>query len=173
MYANIKTTENDVQVVYTKYGAGCLIFAGVFMVLASLVALIVIPGDSGFVRSFLSIIVSFISLVFFGGALLRILLVMMQGKAVMKIENGFLKNRTQSVDLKNIKEIDYGWHSGKLLSGKVFKDVIVKTVHNKRMYFSTYNLISDIAMEHFIQEYIVPQAAPECRAYWENNRKAQ
>lgn len=172
MHANIKETKNEVQVVYTKYGAGCLIFAGIVMVLVSLIALIVIPGDSGVIRSFLSIIVGFISLVFFGGALLRILLVMMQGKAVMKIENGFLKNRKQSVALKEIKEIDYGWHSGKLLSGKVFKDVIVKTVHNKKMYFSTYNLISDIAMEHFIQEYIVPQAAPECRTNWEK-RKAQ
>lgn len=165
MENNIKEINGEVQVVYTKYGAGCMVFGIGFMALASIFILYLIPS-MGIARAFIGIPIGIIGTLFFGVCLLKIVNVLLQGEVILKVENGLLKSKKKSVAIKDIKDISYGWHS-KRLSGKVFRDIIVQTTNNKRIFFSYYNLVGDDVIEYFIENHILPHTNDECRVNFE------
>lgn len=162
--SNLNTTPKGVQLVYTNYGAGCLLVAGGILALSSLLILFVIVPSVSWVKAFFGIVIGGIGLLFFGGVLLRIITVLLKGRVLIEIEDGYIMNRKQRVPLAAITDLQHGWHSRKL-SGMVFEDLIVTTTH-KTFYFRTYNLLSAAALNQVIEEYILPHATQECRDNW-------
>ncbi|MDQ0896380.1 MULTISPECIES: DUF5381 family protein [unclassified Paenibacillus] len=162
---NIKVTPKGVQVVYTDYGAGCMVIGMGFMTLSSLFVLGIVPSVS-IIKGFFGIIIGLCGTLFFGAVLLRIVTVLLKGRVLLEIEDGNLKNRKHSIPIKNIKQLQFGWHSKKL-SGMIFEDLIVSTIDNKEYFLRYYNLLSDTAIKYLVEHYIIPEADTACRMKWE------
>ncbi|MGM0838652.1 MAG: DUF5381 family protein [Bacillota bacterium] len=167
----IKVEQDEVRVTYTRYSAGCTVFGIAFMALVSLGVVLFIPG-SGFSRTLLGYLIGGVGTLFFGIALLRIVMTMMQGKTLMKVKDGKLINRNQSIELGKIKALEYGWHNRKP-SGRVFTSVVVDTTDNKTLFFTYYNIVSDHAIEEFLDTFVVPQITPEGQTKWRISKESK
>lgn len=160
----LDVTPDEVRVQYAKYSAGCTVFILGFMALVSLLVLFFLHGSSIF-RSFFSIVIGGVGTLYFGYTFIRTLIIMKQGKVLLRIKDGKLINNTHSVNLKDIQSIRYGFHSEKI-TGRIFKSVTIKTVNNEKVYFTYYNLISNLSIHEVIDIYIIPHITPEGRAEW-------
>lgn len=155
---NIKIYNDKVEVVYTSGGAGCLLFSGGIMTLASAFILFYIVPDTSIVRGFLGVIIGGIGLLFFGSMLLRIIGALLTGKAVFTIQDGCFKGKKKSVRISDITDIKWG--------GKALKYLVISTNDNKKIKLSSYNLVPEEKVNQVIDTYVVPDATPELRENW-------
>lgn len=160
----IKVKPDEVSVNYTRYSAGCTVTGIAFMALVSLGIVVFIPG-SGLSSAFFAYLIGGIGALFFGIALLRIVMTMMQGKTLMKVKDGKLVNRNQSIEFGKIKSLEYGWHNRKP-SGRVFTSVVVDTTDDRTLFFTYYNIVSDHAIAEFLDTFVVPHITPEGQEKW-------
>ncbi|MCC3357867.1 DUF5381 family protein [Bacillus sp. REN16] len=163
MENNIKITNDRVDVVYLSSWAGCMVFGSGLMTAAGLFTLFYIVPNSGILRAFLAIIIGIIGTLFFGSILLRILSVLLTGKALFTVEDGNLKGRKNVIPIREIKDIYWG--------GASLKYIMVKTLNNKKIKLSTYNLVSEQPVNHVIETYVIPYANPELRNNWEKRKR--
>jgi hypothetical protein len=164
MENNLKITEGRVEVVYLKYWAGCLVFTSGLFTLAGLFILFYIVPDSGIFRAFFGILIGIPGTLFFGSKLLQLISVILEGKVVLAVENGYLEGRKKRAAINEIKDIYW--------SGLSFKVLNVKTSQNKKLKFNTYNLVNEDVIEHVVENYVVPHGTPELKTNWEK-RKSQ
>jgi hypothetical protein len=160
---NIKVYKDRVEVVYTSGGAGCLLFSGITMTLAALFILFYIVPDSNIVRSFVGIIIGVIGLLFFGTMLLKVVSALLTGKAVYTVQDGYFKGKKQAVRISEIK--DMRW------AGSSLKYLAVKTINNKTVKLSSYNLVNEEQVNQVITQYVVPLATPEFKENWEQRMR--
>lgn len=156
---NIKVTGNRVDVVYTAPGAGCMITSALFGTLLSGFVLFIVAPDSGIVRGFLIAIIGIVGLIFSGSILLKLISVILFGRTIFTIESGILKGRKKSIPINEIEDIKWG--------GSSLKYIAIKTINNKTIKLSTYNLVSEEKVNQVIEEFIMPDAAPEFKVNWE------
>jgi hypothetical protein len=162
MENNIKITNDKVEVVYLPFWAGCMVFLSGLMTFASLFILYMVPNTS-IVRGFFGIIIGIIGTLFCGSILLKIISVLLTRKALFTVEDGNLKGRKNVIPIREIKDIYWG--------GASLKYIKVKTLNNKKIKLSTYNLVSVQPVNHVIETYILPHANPELKRNWENRKQ--
>ena len=91
----------------------------------------------------------------FGSALLKLLSVILSGKALFTVEDGQLKGRKKIVPIREIKDI--------YLGGSSFTYITVRTLTNKKINLSTYNLVPEEPVNHLIETYVIPQVNMELK----------
>lgn len=160
---NIKITNEKVEVVYMPFWAGCMVFIGGLMTIASLFILFYIVPNSSIIRGFFGLIIGIIGTLFCGSILLKVLSVILTGKALFTVEDGNLKGRKKVIPIKEIQDIYWG--------GASLKYIKVKTLSNKKIKLSTYNLVSEQPVNHVIETYVIPQANPELKSNWEKRKQ--
>lgn len=163
MENNIKITNDKVEVVYMPLWAGCMVFIGGIMTIASLFILFYIVPNSSIIRGFFGIIIGIIGTLFCGSILLKIISVLLTGKALFTVEDGNLKGRKKVIPIREIKDIYWG--------GASLKYIKVETLNNKKIKLSTYNLVSENPVNHVIETYILPHANPELKSNWEKRKQ--
>jgi hypothetical protein len=156
---NIKINEDKIEVVYTSGGAGCLLFAGGIMVLASLFILFYIVPTSGIVRAFIGTIIGVIGLLFIGTMLFKIIGALLTGKAVYTVQDGYFKGKKEAVRISEIKDMKW--------AGSSLKYLAIKTTNNKTVKLSSYNLVPEEKVNQVITQFVVPHATPEFQENWE------
>jgi Family of unknown function (DUF5381) len=162
MENNIKITNGKVEVVYMPFWAGCMVFIGGLMTFASLFILYIVPSTS-IVRGFFGIIIGTFGTLFCGSILLKVLSVLLTRKALFTVEDGNLKGRKKVIPIMEIKDIYWG--------GASLRYIKVKTLNNKKIKLSTYNLVSENPVNHVIETYVIPQANPELKSNWEKRKQ--
>ncbi len=96
-----------------------------------------------------------IGTVFFGSALLKLLSVILSGKALFTVEDGQLKGRKKIVPIRESKDI--------YLGGSSFTYITVRTLTNKKINLSTYNLVPEEPVNQVIETYVIPQVNMELK----------
>ncbi|WP_066315497.1 DUF5381 family protein [Bacillus sp. FJAT-29814] len=162
MENNLKITDGKVEVVYLKFWAGCMVFSAGLMTLAGLFILFYIVPDSSIVRAFFGILIGIPGTLFFGAKLLQLLSVVLDGKTLLAVENGYLEGKKQRAAINEITDIYW--------SGLSFKVLIVRTANKKKLKFNTYNLVNENVIEHVVETYVVPHGTPELKTNWENRK---
>ncbi|WP_449538917.1 DUF5381 family protein [Ferdinandcohnia sp. Marseille-Q9671] len=163
MENNIKISNDKVEVVFLPLWAGCMVFLSGLMTVAGLFILFYIVPSTSILRGFFGIVIGIIGTFFFGSIFLKILSVVMNGKALFTIENGQLKGRKQAIPIREIKDIYWG--------GASLKYIMVQTINNKKVKLSTYNLVSEQPVNHVIETYVLPDANPELKNNWAKRKK--
>ena len=164
MEKEIRITGDKVEVIYSPMWAGCMVSATGLMTAGGFFIFYSLP-DLSIIRAFVGLIIGMIGTVFFGSALLRVLSVILSGKALFTVEDGQLKGRKKGVPIRDIK--DMYW------CGPSFRYLTVRTIRNKKVKLSTYNLVSEESVNHVIETYILPQATVELKNNWEERKKRQ
>lgn len=154
---NIIVSEDKVEVVYTNVGAGCMLTGIGLMTLASLVIFFIVP-DVSFVKGFFGILIGIFGLLVFGSMLIRMLTMLLSGRAVITVQDGYLKGRKKGVRISEIKDIQWG--------GSGFKYIAIRTMNNKKIKLSTYNLVNEQKVHKVLDTYVVPEGTPELKANW-------
>lgn len=154
---NIIVSEDKVEVVYTNVGAGCMLTGIGMMTLASLVIFFIVP-DVSFVKGFFGILIGVFGLLVFGSMLIRMLTMLLSGRAVITVQDGYLKGRKKGVRISDIKDIQWG--------GSGFKYIAIRTMNNKKIKLSTYNLVNEQKVHKVLDTYVVPEGTPELKANW-------
>ncbi|WP_102261133.1 DUF5381 family protein [Mesobacillus jeotgali] len=154
---NIIVSEDKVEVVYTNVGAGCMLTGIGMMTLASLVIFFIVP-DVSFVKGFFGIIIGIFGLLVFGSMLIRMLTMLLSGRAVITVQDGYVKGRKKSVRISDIKDIQWG--------GSGFKYIAIRTMNNKKIKLSTYNLVNEQKVHKVLDTYVVPEGTPELKENW-------
>ncbi|WP_462410669.1 DUF5381 family protein [Neobacillus sp. Marseille-QA0830] len=165
MTNNIKVTNGKVEVVYLKFWAGCMVSGIGLMTLASLFILFYIVPHSSISRAIAGIPIGIFGGLFFATKLFQLLSAILHGKVLLTVENGYLESRKKRVAFHEIKDIYW--------TGLSFKILIVRTLHNKRIKFNTYNLVNEDAIDYVIETYVIPHAAPELKNNWEKRKQKQ
>ncbi|TYP76471.1 DUF5381 family protein [Paenibacillus methanolicus] len=165
MSSNLRETEHGVEVIPSKYEAGCLITGAGFMFAASAVVLF-FARDFNIVKGILAAVVGLTGTIFFGGALVQALIILAGRRPLFEIRGGFLRRKEREVALSDIDEITFGWHVYRP-TGMVFADLVVRTVQNRRYFFNTYNMVSEKEIDKLVRVYILPYATAACRKKWE------
>lgn len=163
--SNLRETERGIEVVPSRYEAGCFIMGAGFMLGASAV-LLVFGQDLVVIKDVLAMLVGLAGVVFFGTALLKVLSKLWSRHPLFEVRGGYLQNRVRKVPLADIDELVFGWHSY-APSGMVFEDLVVRTIQNKRYFFPTYNLVSAPEIDKLVRTHILPYATTACREKWE------
>ncbi|MCI3920634.1 YfjD family protein [Paenibacillus sp. TRM 82003] len=170
MEYNIIETDRGVRLEYTKNGMGCMLFATGTMTIVSLIAFTVAAAYYGLsIKAFIGAIIGVVGTLFFGPGLVQLILSLIRGRGLLWIEDGVLISHKQKVPLKDIADLTFGRHD-KTWSGRRLEDLIVETVQRKTILFRCNSLVSDEKMDTFVEKYILPHAAPECRRRWEHKR---
>lgn len=164
MENNIKITNDKIEVVYLPLWAGCMVFASGLMTIAGIFILFYIVPNTSILRGFFGIVIGIIATLFFGSILLKLLSVMLNGKALFTIEDGYLKGRKKAISIREIKDIYWG--------GASLKYILVQTLNNKKIKLSTYNLVSQRPVNHVIETYIIPHANPELKSNWGKRKQS-
>ncbi|OCA83145.1 hypothetical protein A8F94_18645 [Bacillus sp. FJAT-27225] len=161
---NIRITDDKVEVVYLPFWAGCMVTGTGIMTIGGLFTLFYIAPNSGIVRAFLAVIIGIVGTLFFGGILLRVISLLLSGRAVYTVEDGKLKGRKKAIPIREIKDIYWGGAAS-------VKYIMVKTLNNKKVKLSTYNLVSEEPVNHVIETYVLPYANTELKTNWEKRRQ--
>ncbi|MFC4099333.1 DUF5381 family protein [Paenibacillus xanthanilyticus] len=168
--SNLRETEYGVEVVPSKYEAGCLIAGAGFMLAVSAV-LLYLARDFHIVKGILAAVVGLTGTVFFGGALVQALYILSSRRPLFEIREGILRRRRTEVALADIDEITFGWHAYRP-AGMVFADLVVRTVQHKRYFFPTYNMVPETEIDKLVRARILPYATNACREKWEEQQGA-
>ncbi|CEG25446.1 DUF5381 family protein [Bacillus sp. B-jedd] len=166
MENNIRITNDKVEVVYLPFWAGCMVFGSGLMTVGGLFILFYGVPTSGILRAFFGIIIGIFGTLFFGSILLKVISVLLSGRAVFTIEDGELKGRKKAIPIREIEDIYWGGASS-------IKYIKVKTLNNKKIKLSTYNLVSEVPVNHVIETYIIPHASPDLKSNWEKRKQSQ
>ncbi|CEG25445.1 YfjD family protein [Bacillus sp. B-jedd] len=163
---NIRITNDKVEVVYLPFWAGCMVFISGLITIVGLFILFYIVPNSGIVRAFFGVIIGTIGTIFCASILLRVVSVLLSGRAVYTVEGGKLKGRKKVIPISEIKDIYWGGAAS-------IKYIKVQTMSNKRIKLSTYNLVSEEPVNYVIETYIIPHANPELKINWEKRKQRQ
>lgn len=166
MKNNIRITNDKVEVVYLPSWAGCMVLGSGIMTAGGLFILFYIVPNTGIVRAFFGVIIGIIGTLFFGSILLRIISVLLSGRAVFTVQGGKLKGRKKAIPISEIKDIYWG-------GAESIKYIMVKTINNKKIKLSTYNLVLEEHVDHVIETYVIPHANPELKNNWEKRKQSQ
>ena len=166
MENNIRITNDKVEVVYMPSWAGCMVIGSGIMTIGGLFTLFYIAPNSGIIRAFFGVIFGFIATIFFGSILLRVVSVLLSGRAVFAVQGGKLKGRKKAIPISEIKDIYWGGASS-------IKYILVKTINNKKVKLSTYNLVSEEPVDHVIETYVLPHANQELKSNWNKRKQSQ
>lgn len=161
---NIIVSKDKVEVVYTNVGAGCMLTGMGLMTFASLFIFFIVP-DVSFVKGFFGAIIGVFGLLVFGSMLVRMLSMLFSGRAVITVQDGYLKGRKKSVRISEIKDIQWG--------GSGLKYIAITTVNNKKIKLSTYNLVNEQKVHQVLDIYVVPEGTPELKENWSNRYGSQ
>ena len=71
------------------------------------------------------------------------------------VKDGQLKGRKKAVPIREIKDIYWGSSS--------FRYITVRTLTNKKINLSTYNLVPEEPINHVIETYVIPQVNMELK----------
>ncbi|MFB9327677.1 DUF5381 family protein [Paenibacillus aurantiacus] len=162
---NLRETEHGVEVVPSRYEAGCLIAGGGFMFAVSTVLLFVARHWS-IAKGVLAAVAGLSGVAVFGGALLRALPILVGRRPLFEIHGGYLQSINGKIALADIDELTFGWHAYRP-TGMVFSDLVVRSVTNERYFFPTYNMVSEMEIDRLVRTYILPYATTACREKWE------
>jgi hypothetical protein len=161
---NIIVSDDKVEVVYTNVGAGCMLTGIGLMTLASLLIFFVVP-DVSFVKGFFGVIIGVLGLLVFGSMLIRMLSMLLSGRAVITVQDGFLKGRKKSVRISDIKDIQWG--------GSGFKYIAITTMNNKKIKLSSYNLVNENKVHKVLDTFVVPEGPAELKKNWAKRYRGQ
>lgn len=154
---NIIVSDDKVEVVYTNVGAGCMLTGIGLMALASLFIFFIVP-DVSFVKGFFGVLIGVFGLLVFGSMLIRMLSMLLSGRAVITVQDGYLKGRKKGVRISDIKDIQWG--------GSGFKYIAITTINNKKIKLSTYNLVNEQKVHKVLDTYVVPRGTAELKENW-------
>ncbi|CEG25447.1 DUF5381 family protein [Bacillus sp. B-jedd] len=166
MENNIKIADDKVEVVYLPSWAGCMVFGSGLMTAGALFILFYGVPNSGIVKAFFGIIIGMIGTIFCASILLRIISVLLTGRALYTIEKGMLKGRKKAIPIREIKDIYWGGAAS-------IKYIIVQTLNNKKIKLSTYNLVSEHPVNHVIETYVLPHANQELKSNWDKRKQSR
>ena len=160
---NIRLSDGKVEVIFLPIWAGCLLSAAGVMTLAGILTIFFLIPETGYVRAFLGTFICIFAILFFGYHLLIILSVVMSGNPLFIVENGELKGKKSSVRIDRIKEIKW--------RGSAMRYLLIRTMDNKKVKLSTYNLVNEETVNLVIDRYVIPHANHEFKVNWEKGRE--